>query len=82
MDPDADLARLPEQDFAAIFTAMGGQAETITKPGDLRCVGPWLRDAAGPVLLDCISRYPGHAPACLARTGTSARLSACSQRHG
>lgn len=51
---NVDLARLPERDFAGIFTAMGGQAETITTPDDLRCVESWLSDrTTGPLLLDC-----------------------------
>jgi acetolactate synthase-1/2/3 large subunit len=51
--PDVDLAHLPERDFAAIFAAMGGQANTIATPDDLRCVESWLRDRPGPLLLDC-----------------------------
>jgi thiamine pyrophosphate-dependent acetolactate synthase large subunit-like protein len=51
--PDVDLAHLPERDFAAIFAAMGGRAETIAKPDDLCCVQSWLRDRSGPLLLDC-----------------------------
>jgi acetolactate synthase I/II/III large subunit len=56
--PDVDLAHLPERDFAAIFAAMGGRAETIATPADLRCVASWLRDRSGPLLLDCkVSRH-------------------------
>ena len=51
--PDVDLAHLPERDFAAIFAAMGGRAESIAKPDDLCCVESWLRDRSGPLLLDC-----------------------------
>lgn len=51
--PDVDLAHLPERDFAAIFAAMGGRAETIAMPEDLSRVGSWLRDRGGPLLLDC-----------------------------
>jgi len=51
--PDVDLAHLPERDFAAIFAAMGGRAETITTPEDLCRIGSWLLDRTGPLLLDC-----------------------------
>jgi thiamine pyrophosphate-dependent acetolactate synthase large subunit-like protein len=51
--PDVDLADLPERDFAKIFAAMGGRAETIAVPGDLCRIEPWLRDRTGPLLLDC-----------------------------
>jgi thiamine pyrophosphate-dependent acetolactate synthase large subunit-like protein len=56
--PAVDLAHLPERDFAAIFTAIGGRAERITTLDDLSCLESWLSDRNGPLLLDCkISRH-------------------------
>ena len=51
--PTSTWPHLPERDFAAIFAAMGGRAETIAKPDDLCRIGSWLRDRTGPLLLDC-----------------------------
>jgi len=55
--PDTALALLAERDFAAIFRAMGGRAETVHAPADLGRIRPWLQRPDGPLLLDCrISR--------------------------
>ena len=52
-DPNIGLARLPDQDFAAIFRAMGGQAVTVSSLADLDGIRPWLAGPAGPMLLHC-----------------------------
>ncbi|MGH3716607.1 MAG: thiamine pyrophosphate-binding protein [Micromonosporaceae bacterium] len=51
--PNLDMARLPERDFASIFVAMGGRAETIKTLADLTVIREWLESPTGPLLLDC-----------------------------
>ena len=51
--PNIGLARLPGQDFAAIFRAMGGQAVTASALEDLDDIRPWLAAPSGPMLLHC-----------------------------
>jgi acetolactate synthase I/II/III large subunit len=52
-DPNIGLARLPGQDFAAIFRAMGGQAVKVSALDDLDGIRPWLAVPSGPMLLHC-----------------------------
>jgi thiamine pyrophosphate-dependent acetolactate synthase large subunit-like protein len=52
MGHDTGIAEFPDADLAAIARAVGTDAITVRAPEDLDAVAAWVRDGAGPLLVD------------------------------
>lgn len=52
MGHDTGIARFPDVDLAAIARAAGAAAVTVRAVEDLAPVGAWVRDGAGPLIVD------------------------------